>query len=63
MANERQLSDAKIMSLFKGSASAQEELMSTFGKMHDALFAMGKRLDLLQEKVVALERRLDREQR
>ena len=63
MANEREISDTKIVSLFKKAASAQEEITNTVGKMHDALIAMGKRLDLLQEKVVALERRLDREQR
>jgi hypothetical protein len=63
MANERQLSDESIMKVLKDAASAHEELTNTVGKMHDTLLAMGMRLDLLQEKVVALEQRLARGQR
>jgi hypothetical protein len=61
--NERQLTDEAILETFRKAAAAHTELLNTVGKMHEMLLAMSERLNLLQQKVLGLEQRLDRRRR
>lgn len=60
---QRQLSDEAIVETFRKAAAAHTELLDTVGKMHETLSAMSERIDLLQRKVLDLERRLERARR
>jgi hypothetical protein len=59
MTNERELTDEQILETFRSVRDAHSELLNTVGKMHETLLAMSKHLNLLQQKVLDLERRLD----
>jgi hypothetical protein len=61
--NGCQLSDEAILETFRKAAAAHTELLNTVGKMHETLLAMSERLNLLQQKVLGLEQRLDRRRR
>lgn len=60
---QRQLSDEAIVETFRKAAAAHTELLDTVGQMHETLSAMSERIDLLQRKVLDLERRLERARR
>jgi hypothetical protein len=61
--NERQLTDEAILETFRKAAAAHTELLDMVGKTHETILLMSERLDLLEQKVLGLEQKLDRRRR